>query len=185
MPIISPEGPLPTDLNRVEVAGPSGSGKSWLASTLASAWDLPYVELDSLYHGPGWVPREQFVDDVTAFVARDQWVTEWQYSMIRPLIDARLDLMIWLDLPTHVVMRRVVRRTISRRIHRTVLWNGNVEPGLWTVLTQPDHVVRMSWKGRPKTAPRIAKLAQQYPDLTIVRLRSQAQVQAFVERFTA
>ena len=42
---------------RVVVAGVSGVGKSTLARRISDALDLPYTEIDGLYHGAGWIPR--------------------------------------------------------------------------------------------------------------------------------
>lgn len=39
------------------VAGMTGAGKSTFARRLAAVVELPYIELDALYHGPQWVPR--------------------------------------------------------------------------------------------------------------------------------
>lgn len=46
-------------------------------------------------------------------------------------------------------MRQVVRRTVVRRLRRVVLWNGNVEPPLRTIITEQDHIVRWAWRTRP------------------------------------
>lgn len=77
---------LPVRPRRVLVAGTSGSGKTTFAERIADAFELPHVEIDALFHGPGWRPRESFLVDVDAFSARDRWVTEWQYSAARDLL---------------------------------------------------------------------------------------------------
>ena len=53
--------PLP---RRILVAGTSGSGKSTLAVQIAEVGGQPYVEIDALFHGPGWTPRPEFERDV-------------------------------------------------------------------------------------------------------------------------
>ncbi|MBM7504660.1 AAA family ATPase [Agromyces aurantiacus] len=173
--------PLPAPPQRVLVAGTSGSGKSTLAAHIADAAGLPYVELDSLFHGPGWSPRPEFDAEVAALASADRWATEWQYGTARPVLAARADLMVWLDLPRRVVMRRVVGRTIRRRVRNEELWNGNHEAALRTVLTDRDHIVRWAWRTHGLTAMRIAELAATRPELPIVRLRSAAAV----ERWTS
>jgi hypothetical protein len=50
---------------------------------------IPHVEIDGLYHGPNWTPRQSFGPDVAQFVASPAWVTEWQYSSVRPLLARR------------------------------------------------------------------------------------------------
>ena len=179
--MLGPRDRLSLTPRRILVAGLSGSGKTTLARRLAHIRDLPYVELDALHHGPGWQPSPSFVDEVDALAARDAWVTEWQYGSARPLLAARSDLLIWLDPPLAVSMTRLIRRTLRRRIRRQVLWNGNLEPPLRTILTDPEHVVRYAWIHRRKYRRRlIPDLVAARPELTIVHLRSQADVERWV-----
>jgi len=159
---------------RVAVAGVSGSGKTTLARRLGARLGLPYTELDALHHGPGWTPRPDFLDDVRALVAQDAFVTEWQYRAARPLVLARAEVLVWLDLPTHVTMRQVVVRTVRRSVRREVLWNGNVEPPLWrTWYRAPDeNIVRWAWTTRHAYRDLPAQVAHTAPHVTVVRLRS-------------
>lgn len=157
---------------RVLVAGTSGSGKTAWASRIASQLGIRQVEMDDLYHGPNWTARDSFMADVAAFVAEGEWVTEWQYSGARDVLAARADLVVWLDLPIVTVMRQVTVRTLRRRLRREVLWNGNREPSLWTLFTDPDHIIRWAWESRHSTEERIVVLMSEYPGLPIVRLHA-------------
>ena len=168
--------PLPHRPRRVLVAGTSGAGKTTLAARLGGAWGLRHVEIDALFHGPGWTPRPAFVADVEAFSRTDGWVTEWQYGQVRPLLAGRADLLVWLDLPRATVLRQVTARTLRRRLGRQVLWNGNLEPPLRTVLTDPEHIVRWAWRTHRSTAGRVAELVAQRPELPVVRLTARAEV---------
>jgi adenylate kinase family enzyme len=167
------------------VAGTSGSGKTTLAGRIARVLEVPHTELDGLHHGPRWTPRPEFEEDVRAFVATDAWVTEWQYRRVRPLLLERADLLVWLDLPVHQVMRQVTARTIRRRRERTVLWNGNVEPPLRTFLTDPDHIVRWAWRTRHKLRGLDAHLAEVAPHVPVVRLRSHDEADAWIAALPA
>ena len=176
MPLLGPDDLLPSRPQRVLVNGTSGSGKSTLARLIGEQLDLPYTELDSLFHGPAWVPRETFRQDVDRFSSQDQWVTEFQYDPVRPMLAERADLFVWLDLPRRLVMMRLVRRTLSRRWRRTALWNGECEPPLRTFFTDPEHVVRYAWRGHGSTRERAHAVMQTRPDLVVVRLRSAREV---------
>ena len=172
--------PLPQRPERVAVAGVSGSGKSTLARRIAAALDLPYTELDSLFHGPGWTPRPAFEAEVDGILATGRWVTEWQYDYARPLLAAQADLLVWLDLPFPITLGRVVRRTLGRRRRREVLWNGNQEAPLWTFFTDREHVVRWAISTRDLYDVRIPAIAAERPDLPVVRLRSRREVDRWV-----
>jgi adenylate kinase family enzyme len=171
--------PLPACPCRVVVAGTSGSGKTTWAGRIAEQLGVPHVEIDALFHGPGWVPRPSFLADVRAFSAQPAWVTEWQYSEARPLLLERADLLVWLDLPRRTVMRQVLLRTLTRRWRRQPLWSGNIEPPLWTIATDQDHIVRWAWSTHPTTARRVRAAAVQRPDLPVVHLRSNAEAGAW------
>ncbi|MBT0769081.1 hypothetical protein KIH74_09100 [Kineosporia sp. J2-2] len=105
---------------------------------------------------------------------------EWQYGQVRPAITRRLTLLIWLDLPVRTVMWQVVRRTVVRRLRREELWNGNREPGLLTVFTDPQHVVLWAWRTRHKLGPRVVQVLSDRPDLCVIRLRNRSEVERFV-----
>lgn len=172
--------PLASAPRRILVAGTSGSGKTTLAGRIAAAVGVRHTEIDALYHGPGWTPRDSFMTDVAALAAQPTWVTEWQYGQARPLLLERADLLVWLDLPRAAVMRRVSRRTVQRRLARTVLWNGNIEPPLSTFFTDRDHIVRWAWRTHYKNAGRVAAALTSRPDLPVVRLTCQGEVDGWL-----
>ncbi|XVU28990.1 AAA family ATPase [Actinoplanes sp. CA-054009] len=180
MPLLSPRDPLPNRPSRILVAGTSGSGKSTVARRIAEVLAVPYLEIDSLQHGPGWEPRPTFVQDVHRFTAGPAWVIEWQYQDVRDHLVDRADLMLWLDLPRRRVMRQVITRTVRRARRGEELWNGNREPPLRSFFTDPDHIIRWAWKTHPRTEKTVTEAAARRPDLPIVRLRTHREASRFV-----
>jgi adenylate kinase family enzyme len=174
--LLGPDDALPLRPHKVLVAGASGSGKTTLAIRVGQVLGLPHTDIDGLFHGPGWVRRPSFDDDVRRFTAEPDWVTEWQYGSVRDLLADRADLMIWLDLPRSVVMRQVIRRTLRRRLRREPLWNGNLEPPLRTLFTDPEHIIRWAWSSHARTGPRVTAVRERRPELPIVRLPDRAAV---------
>lgn len=178
MPLLGPSDLLPHPPRRVLVAGTSGAGKSTLARGISASLGVRYVELDSLFHGPHWIPRVEFLDDVRAFVRQPAWATEWQYQHARPMLLEHADTLVWLDHPRHLVIRRLVVRTARRRLRKEELWNGNSEPPLRTVFTDPEHLLRWAWKSHGRMCGKItAILAGEHAQrLVVVRLRGQREV---------
>lgn len=174
--MLGPADPLACRPCRVLVAGTSGAGKTTMAARIAGILGVPHIEIDALFHGPDWVPRPSFESDVHAFSARPAWTTEWQYRSVREHLADRADLLVWLDLPRSLVMRRIIRRTLVRRLRREELWNGNREAALWTIITDRDHIVRWAWNTHHKSQARVAELMRRRPDLYVVRLRNQKEV---------
>ena len=176
MALLGPHEELTAVPGRILVAGGSGAGKTTVATRIATMLDLPRVEIDGLYHGPGWTPLTTFAADVERFSAQPRWVVEWQYQPVRALLAERADLVVWLDLPRRTVMRQVVLRTIRRRVRRQELWNGNLEPPFRAILRDREHIVRWAWSTHRQSADRVRQLLQERPDLVVVRLRSRRQV---------
>ena len=133
-------------MRRVYVVGTSGSGKSTLARQLAEAINVPHVELDGIFHQPGWqqLPEAEFQEAVERATRQDGWVIDGNYSGVSPIIWARADTVVWFDLPRGTVMRQLVWRTIRRVMTREELWNGNREPWANFFSWDPEKSV-ISW----------------------------------------
>lgn len=142
--------------------------------------EVPHTEIDSLFHGPNWVPRAEFMSDVEQLTQEPGWVTEWQYGAARPLLAARADTLVWLDFPVPVSMARLIRRTVRRRLGRVELWNGNVEGPLYTLFTDPDHIIRWGWRTRHKLRKSMPGVRAAHPQLAIVHLRSPRQAECWL-----
>jgi adenylate kinase family enzyme len=183
--LLGPEDPLPTLPRRILVNGSAGAGKTTLAAALGERLGLPHTEIDALFHGPGWRPRPEFLDDVRALAGQDAWITEWQYTTARPLLLARCDLMVWLNTSLPVAMWRVTRRTLRRRVRREQLWNGNREGPLWRVLTDREHIIRWGWSSHPRAAERVDEVLRERPELPVVRLRNSREVARWLDKLSA
>jgi adenylate kinase family enzyme len=166
---------------RIVVVGVSGAGKTSLATRIGARLGIPHADMDGFFHGPAWARRPEAAADVAAFVAGDAWVTERPYAEVSEVVYARAQLVVWLDLPTWRSMWQVIRRTVSRRLGRTVLWNGNVEGPLWRVVTDREHVVRWAWSTRHRYRDWPGALHDEWPALPVVRLRSHAEADAWLD----
>lgn len=177
--------PVTWQPRRIAIAGVTGSGKSTLAERLSCQLDLTYIEIDSLFHGPDWEPRRDFVTDVEAVISGDSWVIEWQYSAVRAQILERADTLIWLDLPTPLTLYQLTRRTVRRRLGKVELWNGNYEGPLHGFFTDSDHIMRWGIRTRNKLRHRVPAVAAVYPSLRVVRLGSRRDVELWVSHVAA
>lgn len=116
-------------MRRVVVGGETSAGKTTFARALAARLDVPVIELDAVFWGPGWTKPdpETFRARVAERVAGDAWVIDGNYSATRDLVWARADTFIWLDPPFRVLLWRLFKRTNRRIRSREELWNGNRE----------------------------------------------------------
>jgi hypothetical protein len=64
-----------------------------VAGELAGRLNVRYLELDSVYHQPGWVPlpKDEFRQAVAAAAAGNGWVIDGNYSAARDLAWAQAD----------------------------------------------------------------------------------------------
>jgi adenylate kinase family enzyme len=112
------------------IASASGNGKTTFGRALAQRLGVPFVELDSLVHGPNWTetPDAELRALVAEVVRSDGWVIDGTYwrKLGRLVLDAA-DTVVWLDLPLRVWLPRLLRRTWRRRRGDEALWNDNRE----------------------------------------------------------
>jgi thymidylate kinase len=169
---------------KIAVIGTSGSGKTTVARDLARRLGVPHVELDALFHGPGWAetPADEFRRRVAAATEGNGWVVDGNYAnKLGDLVLQRADTVVWLDVPLRVALSRVTRRTIRRIRTGEELWNGNRESWrggflgwesmfVWTI---SSHLRR----GR-ELPPRLAR----HPHLRLVRLRSAQEVESYLNK---
>ena len=172
-------------MHRVSVVGVPGSGKTTVGRQLAASFGVPFVELDSIFHQPGWVelPVDDFRKRVTEALTAPAWVVDGNYSAVRDLVWQRADTVVWLDLPRRRVMYRIILRTVRRALTRERLWNGNREPlSNFYRLDPAKNIIRWTWVKYADYIERYGTAMQDpaYSHLTFVRLRSQHEVDAFL-----
>ena len=121
---------------RIHVGGNSCSGKSTLGKQLATALQVPFVELDALNWRPGWVglnetnPKE-FESLIAKATDGDEWVVAGSYmSFSQRVIWPRLETVVWLDLPMYRLVWRVLLRSWRQWRSKELLWGSNYETPL-------------------------------------------------------
>lgn len=177
-------------MRRIAIVGSPGTGKTTLARNLAADLGLTHIEMDALFHGPGWTAAtppefraklQAAMDHADA--TTDGWTMCGNYRDASDLIAERAaDTIVWLDLPRSVVMRRVVTRTVRRFITRQELWNGNREPLTNFYRWDPEkNIIRWAWTHYPEYRRQgLASLADgSWSHAAIHHLRSSADVTRF------
>lgn len=172
---------------RIVVIGTSGSGKTTMALRIASAFELPFIELDSLHWGPNWVALSETDPDEFARRARnamsaEAWVSDGNYAMVRDLIWPRATHLVWLDYSRAVVMYRVIRRSLARALDQKELWAGNRES--WRRMLRASHPIRFAWRTWRERRSRFEYLLSeaQYRHLVVLRLRRPREAASILAR---
>jgi len=168
-------------VRRVNVLGVSGSGKTTVGRTLAERLDVPYVELDELHHGPDWTEAttEELRARVAPTLTLPGWVIDGSYRhKLGTLVLEQADTVVWLDLPIRVWLPRLARRTFWRMLTREELFNGNRER-LRNLFERPN-IFGWAWRRHFEYRRELAGWVAAQPNARLVRLRSRAEVQAFL-----
>jgi adenylate kinase family enzyme len=167
-------------VRRVAVtASASGNGKTTVGRALAERLGVPFVELDGLVHGPGWteISDDELRAILEPILAGERWVVDGGYRRkIGDLVLAQADTVVWLDLPVHVWLPRLVRRTVRRIRSHEELWNGNTErwrDAFWGRESLVWYALRAHFDRRRRYPVELAP----YP---VVRLRTQPEIDRFV-----
>ncbi|MBX2811092.1 MAG: hypothetical protein KTR25_04760 [Myxococcales bacterium] len=115
------------DLQRVNVVGTSGSGKSTFAKRLAELLDAPCIEMDRLYHKPNWEEStsEELVASLNEALKPENWVLDGNYhSKSYQTKWARATCIIWLDMSFARTVTQAFGRAIERIRTKKELWPG-------------------------------------------------------------
>ena len=158
---------------RINVIGTSAAGKTTLSGSLAELLGVPHIELDALHWEANWTEASDEVmrKRVVAAIGADGWVVDGNYALVRDLVWARADAVVWLDLPLRTILWRYLGRTLRRIAGQQELWSGNRER-LTTQLFTRDSLlwwILTTYRRRRRDYPRM--LAAR-PDLLAVHLRS-------------
>jgi adenylate kinase family enzyme len=166
------------------IASASGNGKTTFGSELARRLDVPFVELDALVHGPGWVEASahELRAKVKPIAASDGWVIDGTYQRkLGDLVLRAADVVVWLDLPIRIWLPRLVRRTVRRIFRREELWHGNRE-SLLTAVWGHESLFAWALRSHFRRRREWPKALAGYP---VVRLRTASDVEAFLTRASA
>jgi adenylate kinase family enzyme len=161
------------------IASASGNGKTTLGRELAQRIGVPFLELDGLVHGPGWI--EVADDDLRTQLQRvvlsDGWVIDGTYQRkVGDLVLDAAEVVVWLDLPIRVWLPRLIRRTWRRVRGREELWNGNRESlssAVWGRESLFAWALRTHFRRRREWPEALAHLP-------VIRLRTRDEVERFL-----
>lgn len=116
-------------MDRIVIIGTSCSGKTTLAKKLSQKLHIPHIELDVLFWKKNWQieERDKFRKKVSRVVEQDTWVIDGNFSIVRDIVWARADTIIWLDYPFYVIFLQALARSIKRIVTKEKLFADNVE----------------------------------------------------------
>lgn len=171
-------------LQRTIVVGGNASGKSTLARLLGAYLEAPVVELDDLFWKPNWerVSDAEFCDSLTAHVSKESWVVDGNYlGLAGSIAWPNATCVVWLDLPRHLLLGRLIKRTAGRIIRRDRLWAGNRET-LARAIRPETSIIAYALRSHEKKRRACIETKTRFlrPESQFVRLSTPADVDTFV-----
>ncbi|MGE6378413.1 topology modulation protein [Peribacillus muralis] len=167
-------------MERIMVIGvSSGVGKSTFARLLGERLDMDVHHLDTFYWRPDWVeaPLEDFLADQEEVLALDQWILEGNYSNSIDLRLKHANTIIYLELPLHVCLYRVVKRRLSYRGKtRPDIGEGCQEKLDWPFL---KFIITTYYSRKENLRNRLAEIQRNEPDKVIIILDSRKKIAAY------
>lgn len=171
-------------MKRIVTVGTTGAGKTTVGKRVAAILHLPYIELDSLYWGPEWQPKEEaFQQAVTRAVSGSRWLIDGNYSRVRDIIWPRATHIIWLNYSFPRVMYQLTRRTLMRATTGEELYSGNRED-LARALFSRESILLWAIRTfhRRRRQYREAVRSGNYAHLEFIELGGPADTEAFLHR---
>jgi adenylate kinase family enzyme len=173
-------------LERINVVGTSGSGKTTVARELSRLLKLPYYEMDRLFWKPEWheSSNDEFLPKVRNVADQTTWILDGNYTRTIAVKWQRVQLVVWLDLSFARTVFRVTRRAIGRSLTHRELWpgTGNRESLAKAFLSRKSIIlwaITSYRKNRKKY--RSLMIAPQYSHIKFLRLTSPTAVSAWLE----
>ncbi len=164
---------------RIMLVGSSNSGKTTLSHFLKKTLQLPLYEIDDLAWQPHWQMRttEEVRQRVADVVSQPEWILIGNYGNTQDLSWPVADVVIWLDLPRFVVMRRVIWRCVHRTWTQTPVCNGNYESFQRSFLSR-DSLILWVWNHYANIQERY-EARMKKGGTPVIRLRTPREVQHF------
>ena len=172
-------------IERINVVGTSGSGKSTVGRCLAELLKLPFYEIDSLFWKPNWEPStdEEFFSKIQEIAEQPRWVLDGNYHRTEPIKWRQVQLVVWLDLPYIRTVLRVLVRCLKRAWANEEIWpnTGNRE-SLRQAFLSHDSIILWAMTSYSENRRRYTEIMQspEYKHIWFIRLTSQAEVDALL-----
>lgn len=172
-------------MNRINVVGTSGSGKSTFSALLARELKCPHIEMDQLFWKSNWQESsdEEFFSRLEERLTLERWVLDGNYNRTRDIKWRNVDTVVWVDYSLWRTIFHAVTRALKRSIAGKELWpnTGNKET-LKKSFFSKDSIILWTLKTYHSNRDRYVSDMEdpRYQHIRFVRLTTPAQARRFL-----
>lgn len=164
-------------MKRIAIVGCGGAGKSTLARQLGEILHLPVIHLDKEFWQPGWKmrPREEEHKILEKIARQDEWIIDGNYQSTMSTRFEVADTIIFLDFPTLLCLRRIIKRFFKYR--------GTTRPDMTEGCPEKLDLEFIFWILSYRKSYRpivLEKMAQYAPNRKVLIFQQPAQVELFL-----
>jgi adenylate kinase family enzyme len=174
-------------MQRINVIGTSGSGKSTFSRKLAGELKCPYLEMDEIFWKPNWQEPsdEEFFENLIEKLSGECWVLDGNYTRTSEIKWSRADTIIWVDYSFQRTVFQAVKRALTRIVTKQELWGkaGNVESFKKSFLSK-DSIILWTLKTYKKNRARYTELFNdpKYNHIEFIRITSPQNADTFINK---
>ena len=164
-------------MKKIAIVGCGGAGKSTLALQLSEILRLPVIHLDKEFWQPGWKmrPKEEEREILEKVARQDEWIIDGNYQATMSTRFEAADTIIFLDFPTLLCLRRVIKRFFKYRgTTRPDMTAGCPEKLDWEFI---GWIISYRYSYRPIV---FKKIAQYAPHCKVLVFTKPAQAELFL-----
>ena len=165
-------------MNRINIIGPPGSGKTTLSRKLSQLNSLPIIHMDNWgvegkYNALNNKPL--FTKKIAQECEKEKWIMEGVYKSTLVNRMPRAELTIFLDFPRRICIYRILKRRIAyhnkQREEMSANWKERIN---WVFFF-------FSWNFNKKERPKIKSELEKYPNQKIITLKSPKEVKNYLK----
>ncbi len=174
-------------MQRINVVGCSGSGKSTFSKNLSELLSIDYIEIDALHWKDNWQESsdEELFLKLKVALDQEQWVLDGNYTRTIPIKWEKVDTVIWLDYSFGRTFWQSLKRAITRITSQKQIWaNLNNRETVARTFFSKDSI--LLWMVRNYGANRkkllLIRKNPDYQHINFIRFRNPKQSQDFLNQ---
>lgn len=173
-------------LQRINIIGTSGSGKTTFAKHLSNKLNHQYIEMDSIFWKPNWTEStdQEFFQKLEISLAPKTWVLDGNYQRTEKLKWKYVQTVIWIDYSYKRVMYQALKRAIKRIVTKQEIWpNTNNKETIYKTFFTKDSIIFWTLSTYHKNKKRYESLMKDpsYSHIHFVRLKNPKEAKSFLD----